>query len=231
MTKRSTILTAAVAAVAALTATGSTLTSASTTEPPQAAPVVQKAAAAPAPAPAPAPAAVPQDKGDAGRGDEGRGNGEGQGRDEGRGGEGRGGDEGRGNEGRGDDRGDDQGRGGDEDRGGDEGRGDRDRGYGGRGHDVGRIHFNDRTYPAIPSGCVTVASGLGSTSFNIFNDSRRTVEVFSGATCDNGAPIATVGPRGATQGVFPHRVEGGVFVTDGVGGSFRVIENDFYDEW
>lgn len=203
MTARSTVLTAAITAAAALTATGSTFTSAATNEPPQATPVVQKAA------PAPAPARAPKDRGDAGRSNEGRSDNEGRG----------GNDEGRGN----------QGRGNDEGRGGDERRGDQDRGHGGRDDDEGRIHLNERTYSASPGGCVSVASGLGSTSFNIFNDSRRTVEVFSGATCDNGAPVATVGPHGSTQGVFPNRVEGGVFVSNGVGGSFRVIENDHYD--
>ncbi|MEU6013681.1 hypothetical protein ABZ826_06295 [Streptomyces sp. NPDC047515] len=213
MAKRSTVIVGAVAAVAALIATGSTLTSAATSEPAQVAPaapappIVQQAAA-----PAPAPAAVPDGagdtgKGNGGRGDEGRGNGEGRGDEGGRGGEGRGGEGGYG-----------EGRGG----GGGYGEG-RDR------RDEGRIHFNERTYSATPGGCITAASGLGSTSFNIFNDSRRTVEVFSGATCDNGAPVATVGPYGATNGVFPRRVEGGIFVPDGVGGSFRVIEHDDYD--
>lgn len=202
MTARSTVLTAAITAAAALTATGSTFTSAATNEPPQAAPVVQKAAA-----PAPAPARAPKDRGDAGRSNEDRSDNEDRG----------GNDEDRGNQGRGNDEG------------GDERRGDQDRGHGGRDDDEGRIHLNERTYSASPGGCVSVASGLGSTSFNIFNDSRRTVEVFSGATCDNGAPVATVGPHGSTEGVFPNRVEGGVFVSNGVGGSFRVIENDHYD--
>ncbi|WP_405682745.1 hypothetical protein [Streptomyces sp. NBC_00057] len=125
----------------------------------------------------------------------------------------------------------DQGRGNDEGRG-DEGRGnDEGRGHGGgRGYDEGRIHFNERTYSAYPGGCITAASGLGATSFNIFNDSRRTVEVFSGATCDNGGPVAVVGPYGATSGVFPQRVGGGVFVNDGAGASFRVIGYDFEGE-
>ncbi|WGD38752.1 hypothetical protein [Streptomyces cathayae] len=55
-------------------------------------------------------------------------------------------------------------------------------------------------------------SGLGSRSLNIRNDSRRTVEVFRGATCDNGAPIATVGPHSSSNGVHPRHVEGGIFV-------------------
>ncbi|MFG2629898.1 hypothetical protein [Streptomyces sp. NPDC048473] len=121
------------------------------------------------------------------------------------------GDEGKGNEGRGN-----------------EGRGNDDRGYdrghGYRDHYEGRIQINERTYTADPGGCITVVSGLGSTSLNIRNDSRRTIEVFRGATCDNGAPLATVGPWSSSDGVFPGRVRGGVFVHHGVVGSFRVIE-------
>ncbi|MFB6716293.1 MULTISPECIES: hypothetical protein [unclassified Streptomyces] len=218
MAKRSTVIVGTVAAAAALIATGSTLTSAATSEPTQVAPaapappIVQQAAI-----PAPAPAAVPDGAADTGKGNGGRGD-EGRGDDEGRGGEGGRGDEG--------------GRGGD-DRGYGEGRGGGGRGYG-EGRDrrerEGRIQFNERTYSATPGGCITAASGLGSTSFNVYNDSWRTVEVFSGATCDNGAPVATVGPHGATNGVFPRRVEGGIFVPDGVGASFRVIGHDDYDD-
>ncbi|MDR3082493.1 MAG: hypothetical protein LBV60_16470 [Streptomyces sp.] len=88
---------------------------------------------------------------------------------------------------------------------------------------IGRIRINERDYPAIPDGCITVVSGLGSTSLNVRNDSKRTVELFNGATCDNGAPIATVGPWSSADGLFPRRVRGGVKVKHGVVGSFRVI--------
>ncbi|MER5363005.1 hypothetical protein [Streptomyces sp. NPDC002785] len=204
MVPRSTVVTAAIAAVMALTATGSTFTSAATTEPVQADPDVRQAAA---------PASAPNSGGGARKRNQGRGD-ESRGSNESRGSEGRGNGEGRGND---ESRGDGEGRGNDESGG--NGRG---RGYGERrGDDEGRIHFNERTYSAYPGGCVTAASGLGSTSFNIFNDSRRTVEVFRGATCDNGGPVAIVGPYGATAGVF---------VNNGVGGSFRVIEYDFEDE-
>ncbi|MGW2896385.1 hypothetical protein ACWDAO_17575, partial [Streptomyces sp. NPDC001212] len=67
---------------------------------------------------------------------------------------------------------------------------------------------------------------------NIRNDSRRGVEVFRGATCDNGAPIATVGPCSEANGVKPGRVHGGVRVKDGVVASFRVVghrKGDFDD--
>ncbi|MGW5663102.1 hypothetical protein ACWEWG_23825 [Streptomyces sp. NPDC003758] len=88
---------------------------------------------------------------------------------------------------------------------------------------IGRIHINERDFPAIPDGCVPILSGLGSNSINIVNDSRHTVEVFRGVTCDNGAPIAVVGPWSQSDGVHPHPVHGGVKVKHGVVGSFRVI--------
>ncbi|MFE7235785.1 hypothetical protein ACFY3J_38640 [Streptomyces sp. NPDC001231] len=91
-----------------------------------------------------------------------------------------------------------------------------------RHHEIGRIHINERTYSAVPDGCITVVSGLGSKSLNIRNDSKRTVEVFRGATCDNGAPVATVGPRSEANGVKPGHAEG-VFVKDGIVASIRVV--------
>lgn len=126
-----------------------------------------------------------------------------------------GGDVGKGNEGKG-------GGGGGNERGG---------GYGGgRDHYEGRIHINERTYSDELGGCVTVVSGLGSKTLNIRNDSRHTVEVFRGVTCDNGAPIATVGPHSDSNGVHPGHVEGGVWVKNGVVGSFRVIERHHDDD-
>ncbi|GGJ43890.1 hypothetical protein [Streptomyces brasiliensis] len=107
---------------------------------------------------------------------------------------------------------------------------DREGGGRGQGHeDAGRIYFNEREYSATADGCITAASGLGSSSFSIFNDSRKTVEVYRGFTCDNGAPVATVGPHGDTNGVVTRTVHGGVFGDDGVVGSFRVIGD--HDEW
>jgi hypothetical protein len=71
------------------------------------------------------------------------------------------------------------------------------------------------------------------TRASIRNDSRRTVEVFRGATCDNGAPIGTVGP-GSASGVTPRHAEG-VFVKNGVVASFRVTghhhKGDFKDDF
>ena len=105
-------------------------------------------------------------------------------------------------------------------------------GGGGRGgrHYEGHIDFNERTYSSHTWGCITVISGLGSRSFNVRNDSHKTVEVFRGATCDNGSPVATVGPWSTSNGVMPRRVHGGVKVRDGVVGSFRVIEHHGYGD-
>ncbi|MET8642158.1 hypothetical protein ACFVHS_20675 [Streptomyces sp. NPDC057746] len=95
---------------------------------------------------------------------------------------------------------------------------------------VDRVHVNERDYAAVPSGCITVVSGLGAKSLNVRNDSRKTIEVFSGATCDNGAPIATVGPFSSSNGLVPRHVEDGVEVEDGVVGSFRVVREHVFVE-
>ncbi|MER6921459.1 hypothetical protein ABT314_21095, partial [Streptomyces spiralis] len=100
---------------------------------------------------------------------------------------------------------------------------------GNRHRDYGWIHINERSYSAHPSGCITVVSGLGSKSLNIRNDSKKTVEVFRGVTCDNGAPIATVGPHSESNGVFPKWTRG-VHVKDGVVASFRVIDRHHGDK-
>ncbi|MFE5093029.1 hypothetical protein ACFRCI_22370 [Streptomyces sp. NPDC056638] len=137
----------------------------------------------------------------------------------GNGGNGGNGNEGNGNEGNGNEGKGNEGRGGGyENKGG----GHENRGH--REHFRGRIQINERTYTAEGGGCITVVSGLGSKTLNIRNESRRTVEVFRGATCDNGAPLATVGPWSSSDGVHPGRVKGGVKVHNGVVGSFRVIE-------
>ncbi|WP_229862748.1 hypothetical protein [Streptomyces thermodiastaticus] len=91
-------------------------------------------------------------------------------------------------------------------------------------HREGWIHVNERSYSAHPSGCITVISGLGSKTLNIRNDSHKTVEVFRGATCDNGAPIATVGPHSTSNGVDPGKFDS-VKVKDGVIGSFRIVHD------
>ncbi|MBL3671545.1 hypothetical protein JL475_37855 [Streptomyces sp. M2CJ-2] len=168
MKTRPNVVTAAVAAAAALAATGITYASASAYEPAQAAPAVQQAAA---------PAAAPLG-GESGQENEGRGF---EGKDH-------------------------------------EGRGFEEKEF------EGRIHINERSFSARPDGCITVASGLGSKSFNIRNDSKRTVEFFRGATCDNGAPVATVGPHSEANGIKVHHTKG-VRVKDGVVGSFRVVHH------
>ena len=110
--------------------------------------------------------------------------------------------------------------------------------HGGRGHEggerghrhkEGRIFFNERTFSAHTEGCITTASGLGATSFNVFNDSWKTIEVFRGFNCDHGGPVAIVGPHSSTNGVAARHFDedesdfGGAFDCDGVVGSFRVI--------
>ncbi|MFE7706399.1 hypothetical protein ACFU6I_11485 [Streptomyces sp. NPDC057486] len=111
-------------------------------------------------------------------------------------------------------------------------RGGNERG-GFRYKEEGRIFINERSYSARgEDGCITVVSGLGARSFNVRNDSRRTVEFFRGATCDNGSPVATVGPWSTSNGVFTrHHVRGGVFVKNGVVGSFRVVRDHYDREW
>ncbi|MCX5160885.1 hypothetical protein OOK39_16610 [Streptomyces sp. NBC_00264] len=172
-------------------------------------------AAPPARQAVPAPAPVGSESGTEDKGDKG-GNG--------------GGDEGSDRGGRDDEGGD---RGGRDDEGGRGGQDDEGGGRGGRdrGHDRKRerIFFNEREYGAYPGGCIPAASGLGSSSFSIYNDSRHAVEVFRGFACDGGSPVATVGPYGSTYGVVTPNVRGGGFIDNGVAGSFRVIGHD--EEW
>ncbi|MFI9601429.1 hypothetical protein ACIHCX_16375 [Streptomyces sp. NPDC052043] len=209
---RSHATAAAIAAAAALTATGITYATAATA--PQTAPAVVKQAPAPAYAPM------------GGEGGQGKGN------------------EGGGRGGEGGERGE---------------QGERGE-HGKRRHHEGRIHINERTFSGRPDGCITVVSGLGSRSFNIRNDSRNTVEFFRGVTCDNGAPVATVGPHSEANNVrtkfrdededencekdehekdehekdehekgehhkkYHEEMEDGVRVKNGVVGSFRVVK-------
>ncbi|WP_053659291.1 hypothetical protein [Streptomyces sp. MMG1121] len=110
--------------------------------------------------------------------------------------------------------------------GGEKGEG-RGAGGGDHGHGrVGKIYFNERMYSASAEGCITAT---GSGSFSVFNDSRRTVEVYRGFSCDDGAPVTTVGPHGETFGTVTRTGLGGVFGDDGVVGSFRVIGH--HGEW
>ncbi|MGW1162535.1 hypothetical protein ACWD48_30910 [Streptomyces sp. NPDC002519] len=93
----------------------------------------------------------------------------------------------------------------------------------------GRIFVNEREYSPHESSCITVVSGLGANSLNVRNDSWKFVEVFNGATCDNGAPLATVGPHSSSNGLFPRRIRGGVKVKHGVVASIRIVHR--YDDF
>ncbi|MGW0631553.1 hypothetical protein [Streptomyces sp. NPDC002758] len=103
-------------------------------------------------------------------------------------------------------------------------------GFGGNGFEdrdfEGRIQVNERSYSSRAGDCITVVSGLGARTLNIRNESRRTVEVFRGAVCDNGAPIAVVGPFSQSDGVNARHTDG-IHVEDGVVGSFRVIRRHY----
>ncbi|WP_405960642.1 hypothetical protein OG235_25085 [Streptomyces sp. NBC_00024] len=116
---------------------------------------------------------------------------------------------------------------------GNEGRG---AGRGEHRRDEGQIQVNERVYGAEPGSCIAVVNvrrgqgqnpnqnqnqgrGQGASSFNIRNDSDKTVEFFNGITCDNGAPVATVGPHSSSSAVEGDR-EGQLLI-----GSFRVVEN------
>ncbi|MFD8263732.1 hypothetical protein ACFV19_33700, partial [Streptomyces griseoluteus] len=92
----------------------------------------------------------------------------------------------------------------------------------------GRIEVNERSYSPHAGDCITVVSGLGAKSLNIRNESRKAVELFRGAVCDNGAPIATVGPHSSSYGVHPGRVKG-IDIDRGVVGSFRVVKRHHDD--
>ncbi|EST18881.1 hypothetical protein [Streptomyces roseochromogenus] len=180
---RSTMVTAAAGAAAALAVTGITYASAASGPAPQAAP----AAAVPAAAdPATAPAATPSAGSGQGKGNN---NNEWQGK----------GNEGRREEGRG-------------------------------REEEGRIEINERSYSAHPGDCITVVSDLGAKTLNVHNESRKRVEVFRGAVCDNGAPIATVGPHSSSFGVDDLHTKG-IHVKNGVVASFRVdCDRDDRDE-
>ncbi|MFF9391909.1 hypothetical protein [Streptomyces griseoluteus] len=105
---------------------------------------------------------------------------------------------------------------------------DDDDNEGGGGDYKGHIQINERSYSTHPGDCITVVSGLGAKSLNIRNESRKAVEVFRGAVCDNGAPIATVGPHSSSYGVKPGCVEG-LDIDKGVVASFRVVKRHHDD--
>ncbi|WP_327344324.1 hypothetical protein [Streptomyces europaeiscabiei] len=92
--------------------------------------------------------------------------------------------------------------------------------------DEGRIYVNERSYSADPGSCIVVVNvnnpfipEIETNSFNIRNESERTVEFYNGITCDNGAPVATVGPRSSSNSVAGDQDLKHLAVV----GSFRVI--------
>lgn len=92
-----------------------------------------------------------------------------------------------------------------------------------RRDDRGRIYVNERTFSAEPGVCTAVISSPA-VSFNVRNESDRTVEFFTGITCDNGAAIATVGPRNSSSAIAGTPVFDGLVVPFALVGSFRAIE-------
>ncbi|MEU6511099.1 hypothetical protein [Streptomyces sp. NPDC046942] len=107
-----------------------------------------------------------------------------------------------------------------------QGKGNEGRGDEGRGHheEEGRIEINERSYSPHPGDCITVVSGLGAKTLNIRNDSHKSIEIFRGAVCDNGAPIATVGPHSSSFGVHPGHADD-IDIEDGVIASFRAVQH------
>lgn len=92
-------------------------------------------------------------------------------------------------------------------------------------HNQGRIFINERSYGADPGSCIAVVNineaVFGANSFNIRNESDKTVEFFSGVTCDNGAPLAVVGPHSSNTSVAGVTAAAGTLRV----GSFRVIDH------
>ncbi len=101
--------------------------------------------------------------------------------------------------------------------------GDGQTNYSYRNDNDGRIHVNERTYSAESGVCTAVISSPA-TSFNVRNDSDRTVEFFSGITCDTGAPIATIGPRNSSSAIPGTTVFDGAVVPFALVGSFRAVD-------
>ncbi|MBC9725190.1 hypothetical protein [Streptomyces sp. TRM68367] len=96
-------------------------------------------------------------------------------------------------------------------------------------HDEGRIHVNERTYPADPGECIAVVSSTAPTSttatFNVRNQSDKTIEFFNGITCDNGSPLAEIGPRSSANQIAATPVFDGAVVPFAIVGSFRVVDD------
>lgn len=93
-----------------------------------------------------------------------------------------------------------------------------------RKDDRGRIYVNERTFSAEPGVCTAVISSPAVT-FNVRNESDKTVEFFTGITCDNGAAIATIGPRNSSSAIAGTPVFDGLVVPFALVGSFRAIDD------
>lgn len=93
----------------------------------------------------------------------------------------------------------------------------------GRNDDRGRIHVNERTFAAEPGVCTAVISSPA-TSFNVLNESDRTIEFFRGITCDNGSAIAKIGPRNSSSAIEGTRVLDAAAAPFALVGSFRAID-------
>ncbi|EFL37051.1 predicted protein [Streptomyces viridochromogenes DSM 40736] len=93
-----------------------------------------------------------------------------------------------------------------------------------RNDDEGRVFVNERTYSADPGVCTAVISSPA-TSFNVRNESNKTIEFFTGITCDNGAAIATIGPRNSSSVIPGTTVFDGAVVPFALVGSFRAVDN------
>lgn len=91
--------------------------------------------------------------------------------------------------------------------------------------DDGRIYVNERTFSAESGVCTAVISSPAVT-FNVRNESDRTVEFFTGITCDNGAAIATIGPGNSSSAIAGTAVFDGLVVPFALVGSFRAIDKD-----
>lgn len=89
--------------------------------------------------------------------------------------------------------------------------------------DHGRIYVNERTFSAEPGVCTAVISSPAVT-FNVRNESGKTVEFFTGITCDNGAAIATIGPGNSSSAIAGTTVFDGTVVPFALVGSFRAVD-------
>lgn len=89
--------------------------------------------------------------------------------------------------------------------------------------DRGRIYVNERTYSAEAGDCIAVISSPA-TSFNVRNETGKTIEFFNGITCDNGAAIEKIGPRDSSSAIPGTVVLDGAVVPFALVGSFRAID-------